>query len=305
MPSRAIAMLGMHRSGTSLITRGINTLGIQIGENFIDKGHDNPTGFWEDKSLHVLSEQVLKFFALKWNSTRFITPGQWRKKIHQKPLSCLREEAIAYFRIHFTPHRLSGFKNPLTIQLLPFWRLVFDSLEMQDDYIVIIRNPQSVAASLQKRNAMQEQTVHLLWLSYMVNLPYIQGKKFVVVDYDLFMADPGRQLRRIAQQLDIPLNETHEADIRKFSDHFVNPSLQHTVFGGDACKNSLPAAMISHEAYALLRQRACDTIDDNSFWEQWLELRLAHKTTSASVMFNGASPKQILKNLLWHWRQII
>lgn len=83
MASRAITMLGMHRSGTSLVTRGISTLGIHIGENLIDKGQDNPTGFWEDKSLHLLSERVMKFFALKWNSTRFITPGQWGKKSHQ------------------------------------------------------------------------------------------------------------------------------------------------------------------------------------------------------------------------------
>jgi hypothetical protein len=305
MASRAITMLGMHRSGTSLVTRGISTLGIHIGENLIDKGQDNPTGFWEDKSLHLLSERVMKFFALKWNSTRFITPGQWGKKSHQEFLDSMRAEAVAYFRTHFAGHRLCGFKNPLTIQLLPFWRPVFDSLDRRDDYVVIVRNPRSVAASLQKRNAMKEQAVHLLWLAYMANLHYIRGKKFVVVDYDLFMADPDSQLKRIAQQLDIPVSEEHAAAIRDFSDHFVNRSLQHTVFCADGCKNPLPAAGLSHQAYDLLRQRACDSIDNDSFWRQWLDLQLDRKVTGARVMFSGASPKQILKNLVWCWNQRI
>jgi hypothetical protein len=49
--SRAIVVLGMHRNGTSVLTRALKTLGVFIGDNFLETRPDNPTGYWEDKTI--------------------------------------------------------------------------------------------------------------------------------------------------------------------------------------------------------------------------------------------------------------
>ena len=50
MPSsRAVLVLGMHRSGTSAIARGLAALGVFLGDDFLDAKPENPTGYWEDK----------------------------------------------------------------------------------------------------------------------------------------------------------------------------------------------------------------------------------------------------------------
>ena len=64
-------------------------------------------------------------------------------------------------------------------------------LEVDECYLLVIRNPRSVANSLIRRHGMDAVTAHLLWLVYVVpNLSKIANRPFVVTDYDMVMADP-------------------------------------------------------------------------------------------------------------------
>ena len=58
--SRAIVVVGMHRSGTSAVVRGLKALSVFLGRNFLDAQPENPTGYWEDKGIVELNERVLK-----------------------------------------------------------------------------------------------------------------------------------------------------------------------------------------------------------------------------------------------------
>ena len=57
--SRAVLLLGMHRSGTSVVARGLQALSVYLGDDFLDKQPENPTGYWEDKGIVDLNERVL------------------------------------------------------------------------------------------------------------------------------------------------------------------------------------------------------------------------------------------------------
>ena len=128
-------------------------------------------------------------------------------------------------------HPLWGFKDPRTIRLLPFWHSVLHRLEVDECYLVMIRNPRSVATSLLQRQGMDARTAHLLWLAYMVpNLSTVASRPFIVTDYDLVMADPRRQLERIARGLNIPLNDSSKAGIEQFAGNFLDPNLRHSFF---------------------------------------------------------------------------
>ena len=44
----AVLILGMHRSGTSALTRVLNLLGVELGSELMAAAEDNnETGFWE------------------------------------------------------------------------------------------------------------------------------------------------------------------------------------------------------------------------------------------------------------------
>ena len=240
----------MHRSGTSALARGLQMLGVYLGNDFISPKPDNPTGYWEDRNIYEINERLLAVFGLKWEEVALIDDARW----DAPGVEALRTEAVAYLRSQFVSHSLWGFKDPRTIRLLPFWRSVLRSLEVDESYLLVIRNPRSVANSLIRRHGMDAVTAHLLWLVYVVpNLSMIANRPFIVADYDLVMANPRQELERIAKGLKIPLTDTSRAGIDQFVSDFLDPNLRHSFFNVSDFELDLNLPPLTREAYLWLR----------------------------------------------------
>jgi hypothetical protein len=69
LSTRAVLILGMHRSGTSAFARSMQALGVYLGTNFLDTKPDNPTGYWEDRNICALNERLLGVFGLEWQTS--------------------------------------------------------------------------------------------------------------------------------------------------------------------------------------------------------------------------------------------
>jgi O-antigen biosynthesis protein len=191
--SRAVLVLGMHRSGTSAFSRSMQALGVYLGNNFLEDRPDNATGYWEDKGICQLNEGALLMCGVRWEDARLIEDSKWSLL----ELEALRTEAADYIRSNFRGHPLWGFKDPRSLRLLPFWQPILRSLGVDPSYVIAIPNPRSVSISLFEPQGMDQVAGRMLWLVYTVPyLPLLKGKTFVVTDYDLFMADPRDQLDR-------------------------------------------------------------------------------------------------------------
>jgi hypothetical protein len=267
----------MHRTGTSLLTRGLKSLGIYLGDDFLDvkPEPDNPTGYWEDRNIVGFNDRVLKVFGLRWESVAFLKDAQWE----EPEIGGIRLEAIEYIRTNFVSHPLWGFKDPRTVRLLPFWLSVFQRVGVEDAYVVIIRNPLSVAQSMwNRRFRLDAATSHSLWLLYLV--PYlscIAKKPFVVTDYDRLMEDPRGQLERIGRALEIPPRDTGSVEIEDFVVNFLDPQLRHSQFGR-LHRDFVPdLSIIVQNAYRCLSGLATDRIgsDRSPFWSEWKQVEHA------------------------------
>ena len=63
-----IVVLGMHRSGTSLITRSLQVLGVDLGEHLIPAiSGDNDKGFWEDVDINDFDNALLTKIGSAWD----------------------------------------------------------------------------------------------------------------------------------------------------------------------------------------------------------------------------------------------
>jgi hypothetical protein len=262
--SRAIAVIGMHRSGTSAVARGLKALAVYLGNNFLDAQPENPTGYWEDKGIVELNERVLKTLRLTWDDEAPIARqafGGWR-------MWRLRREAQHYLRRSFIEQPLWGFKDPRTLRLLPFWLRVLHESHVDDAYVLVIRNPSSVAASLFKRQRMELEAAQRLWLGY--TLPYLDRlapKSMVVVDYDLLMGDPRGQLERIARKLGLTATA---GEVEKFASEFLDAKLRHTIFSPEEIDATTEVGRLTRDAYTLLYQVAADRREvDDDFWSAW------------------------------------
>ncbi len=277
--SRAIAVIGMHRSGTSAVARGLAALGVYLGDNFLDAQPENPTGYWEDKGIYELDERLLRTLRLQWDGTAPIDERRLRGWRTWR----LRREAISYLHRNFTRHPLWGFKDPRVVRLLPFWRRVLRDAGVDDAYLVTVRNPASVAASLFARQQMDVETAQRLWLMHLVPfLHQVADRPLAVVDYDALIADPRGQLERIARRLAIPVSPGARAEVEGFASEFLDATLRHTVFGVDDVKANTEAGRLTRDAYGLLLDLAGDRRKpDAAFWQAWERIRAACRTSLA------------------------
>ncbi len=164
MSSRAAVVVGMHRSGTSTVARGLQALSVYLGDNFFEFAPDNPTGYWEDKSIVGLSQRVLEELQIAWDDTSLTA----RERFNHHRIRLLKLKAARYFDDAFASAPLWGFKDPRTIRLLPFWLGALRDAGVDDAYVVAIRHPMSVAASLFRRQEIPLEKANLLWLLHNV-----------------------------------------------------------------------------------------------------------------------------------------
>ena len=150
-------MIGPGRSGTSTITRGLQALGVELGDQLRPGGGKNPLGFFEDEGLLKLNKRVRSALGLRADSVSLIQPHQWQMPAVQT----LAQEAQEIIRRRFGRYPLPGYKIALTLRMLPFWRMVFQALDLDVRYVMAVRNPLSVGrsrAQLNPRRGVQEKS---------------------------------------------------------------------------------------------------------------------------------------------------
>ncbi len=248
---KIIVVLGMHRSGTSAITRALVAVGVSAGDNLLPPGADNPKGFWEDRDFVLMNERILEALDASYDSLKLLPPG-----FECSPaLAELFLEAVLLLRGKLDTCELLALKDPRTCRLLPFWQRVFDHLQLQVDYMIAVRNPLSVARSLQRRNGFFERKSHWLWLQHYVSaVMATQDAKRLFVDYDALLAQPDAQLRRLAEAFGLQGDQAAE---QEYIDTFLSSDLRHARYEArDLDVSPLVPDAVRH-AYELL-MRNCE-----------------------------------------------
>ena len=142
---KIIVVLGMHRSGTSALTRGLQTLGVDLGDRLMPPlAENNEKGFWEDLDINALNLEMLDFLNKDWH---FLSPIQ----LSDVDILCkngYETRALELLRKKTSNTEIFGFKDPRVTKLLPFWMVVFRKSELDVNYIITLRHPLSVCKYL-------------------------------------------------------------------------------------------------------------------------------------------------------------
>ena len=223
--SKLVVVLGMHRSGTSAITRGLEVLGVNLGENLYPAAIDNPKGFWEDNDFLAINEELLAHLGYSVDQLGLID-WQMPSTVTIKSLGLKAERLVSK---RCKNNALWGFKDPRTARLLPFWQTIFERVGCDVRYVIAARNPMSIVESLRKRSGFEAEITFYLWLEHLV--PSILGTinaKRVVVDYDQLLENPELQLLRVAKALGATAPEP--LALVAFENEFLEVGLRHTHF---------------------------------------------------------------------------
>lgn len=159
-----ILVLGMHRSGTSALTRTLGLLGARMPRNPLPPTRNNERGYWEPADLMRLNDQLLDKLKSSWHDWRSIDSynlSQVSGEFHQKFFDILNEE--------FEEADLFVVKDPRICRFAPLLLDSLDSQGTQSKVVICIRNPLEVAASLERRNGFPREKSLLLWLRHVLD----------------------------------------------------------------------------------------------------------------------------------------
>jgi hypothetical protein len=214
-------ILGVPRSGTSSISRAMRVFGARHGPHLLDPHETNPRGFWEDVEVLAIDEALLAANGGRWDRLGFVfDPEGVNPEALAARARCFLNDAAAAA----TPFAI---KEPRMTRLLKFWQPLFEATGWDCRYIIALRNPISVAASLLQLQQMDGVQAALLWAEYLMNaVRHTAGTPRIVLDYDSLIVDPEGVIRAAGKALGV--SGFDAAEMRDYCESFLTAELQHT-----------------------------------------------------------------------------
>jgi GT2 family glycosyltransferase len=230
----ALLVLGMHRSGTSALTRVLNLLGVALGDDLMPPGPDNPLGFWEHQGIVSVHEALFAELDRRWDDPRPMPDG-WLDSDAAREAG---EAITAILHRDFAGTPAWAVKDPRLCRLMPLWRRVLGGLGIEPRVLLVSRHPREVAGSLLRRDGLPVVIGELLWARYLLDaVRGSAGCRRDMVAYDDLLDDWRTSVRRIDQSLALDL--VADADQARAIDAFLSPQLRHHHASASALDGSL------------------------------------------------------------------
>ncbi|HDL01847.1 MAG TPA: hypothetical protein ENH23_06415, partial [candidate division Zixibacteria bacterium] len=220
---RTIVILGMHRSGTSAITRVINYLGVDLGPSLLSDSEDNETGFWEHTEIVQLNEWLLQISGSCWEDVCLLPAEWWRSEA----IVPIKQAMIEIIKKDFSMSPLWAIKDPRICRVLPVWHSIFTEISVIPLYLIVVRDPREIASSLMKRNSFTLEKSYLLWVTYMFEAErWTRGHNRVFISYKDLLDDWREVVEIIENSMQIQW-PVRKLEIEHKIDDFLDPALRH------------------------------------------------------------------------------
>jgi len=228
-----ICIAGMHRSGTSMVSDLLHTLGIYMGEEadlLSAKEGENAGGFWEHFGFYALNERLLLHLRAGWDAPWM--PDNWEAR---EDLAPFREEArllVNRMREATSGNRRWGWKDPRNSITIQFWKSILPDAKV----VICVRNPVEVAASLCARNNLSVAAASRLWLRYYENiLTHVPRENRVITIYENYFDNFEEELGRVSSALGIAVDHNMMVQARAHAKQELhhNRSTPQELHGGD------------------------------------------------------------------------
>ncbi|MGY6215125.1 glycosyltransferase [Methylolobus aquaticus] len=290
-------VLGMHRCGTSALARGLIELGVDLGDNLMEAVNAyNVKGFWENLDVVGLNERLLGALDSRWDAIAPIT--DWR--VNDPAIADLHALAVETLSRTAGPSRPFGFKDPRTTRLLPFWRDVFRAAGMQPGYVIALRNPLSVAASLHTRDQFAAEKSCLLWLQHLLAaVSDTVGHPRVIVDYDRLLDNPPREMGRIADAFGWKKPSAEKLARSVYVRRFLTPSMRHTHYPPRSLSGQPAFGGIVELVYETLLRVADSSLSIDSLPEtpEWRRIESTWQDLSRFLPYLGDRERRLEHSL--------
>ena len=192
-----IIVLGMHRSGTSVLANLVRSWGAYAAERaLVPADRFNQAGYWEYEPLVQFNQALLRAVE----SEEMLPPldEQAETLTALSASGDYRERALGLIAAMDAGGSCWVWKDPRLAVLLPFWQPLWG----RAIYVVAVRHPCEVARSLHEREFLPLSAGLLVWQRHVGEiLARTAGASRLFVSYERLLADPPSQCARLCRFL--------------------------------------------------------------------------------------------------------
>lgn len=201
MNQKAIIVVGMHRSGTSAVSGMLSELGVFMGSSlFAAQKGVNEKGFFENSLLVDLNDKLLDERLLSWDHPLALSVDS----TFDSNLTSYLTTARSIINKDYKGKNVWGMKDPRTSLVLPFWTKVLNDLDISVNFLLMLRHPMEVFASLNKRDSFSLHKATHLWLNYTLSSYFGSlNHQRVILKYDDLLNAPEIAAQNIFEKFSL------------------------------------------------------------------------------------------------------
>jgi len=211
-----VVILGMHRSGTSLLIGLLQEYGYQLGDVSNQTSRFKPTGTKENLAIRRVNNEILQLNGCSWN--------------HPIENLIINEVIANKMKDISLKKNKWAVKDPRMVLTYDYWSPYLPKHKL----IATIRSPLEVARSLKLKNGLPLKEGIEVWFIYnKILLNHWQKYKFPILNFNLNKQDYYQQFQNLSDYLGI------ECISEKF-----NRFYQHTTPAQDIDKEKLGSSIV-------------------------------------------------------------
>ncbi|HWS66624.1 MAG TPA: sulfotransferase [Steroidobacteraceae bacterium] len=258
--SQLVFVNGMGRSGTSALARVLSLCGGELPQPLLSTDEGNPHGYWEPLAALNLNDEFLRAQGSSWydptlrvqqgRSIGFSQRAEFVGQISSFLDACPKAATVVI-------------KEPRIAALLDYWCEAARHVGLNPKFVIPVRHPDAVCASLMARNGTSRELSSALWLKYnLLAERSTRNYSRVFVEYPNLLSDWKKEMIRISGALSIALVLSAESAVDAFlengSQHQRHSGPTTEVFGEPWCSR----------VYAELSQAAMDRAPDTQVLDE-------------------------------------
>lgn len=195
-----LLVLGMHRSGTSALTRVLSIAGAALPADLAGATEANENGHWESRQLFEYHDQMLAELGSSWDDWRALDFSRLTSARRAE----IRREIAAIIDGQFSAAPMIVVKDPRVCRFASLFLEAIASVGYDAKIIVAFRSPLEVVDSLARRDDMPRAKAALLWLRHVLDADAaVNASPHALISYDALLTDWEAALAHIGDELDV------------------------------------------------------------------------------------------------------
>jgi len=272
-----VLVVGVGRSGTSLLSGMLGHLGFHIPQPEVKADATNPRGFGEPRWVVDFHTRQLRSHRVTVNDAR---PGAWETMNAIADDPAAQRELRDWLAAQLREAGSLVVKDPRTVWFLPLWMRSAEQLGLPTSFVTMLRHPAEVVTSARKSygETLTAASRAAAWTNVILQTEYATREaRRAFVSFEDLLADWPPQIRRVGSLIGSRQLAALERADHPAVNGFVDPTLHRNRVGWDELDVPAPVRDLADEVWECL-QTLCRPGDESDARARLDEARAGYGT---------------------------